>query len=153
MRLYTFCNYYLSSIQQGIQSAHCLAEMFVRYADLSPANDMLFNWARNHKTIVILNGGNNEELRNTFATLQRLCQVLDYYPLAIFNEDASSLNSAVTCVGVIVPEKIYMYNEYERELRKPSVGPLADVYQLNPITLNTFEKELANIIASAPLAR
>jgi len=27
MRLYTFVNYYLSSIQQGIQTAHIVSEM------------------------------------------------------------------------------------------------------------------------------
>jgi hypothetical protein len=31
LRLYTFCNFYLSSIQQGIQSAHIVSELFVDY--------------------------------------------------------------------------------------------------------------------------
>ena len=31
MRAYFFGNMYLSSIQQGIQAAHCLGEMFLKY--------------------------------------------------------------------------------------------------------------------------
>lgn len=150
MRFYTFCNYYLSSIQQGIQSAHCLAEMFA--ADPWIAQNMLFEWAQNHKTIVVLNGGNSENIIATYAVLCRLCDELEY-PYGVFKEDIASLNSAYTCTGVIVPEKLYKYNEFEQVIRHPSAGPLHDIILLNPVTLNTAERELAALIAAAPLAR
>jgi hypothetical protein len=151
MRAYFFCNYYLSSIQQGIQSAHCLAEMFVDYTDPWTAQNILFEWAQNHKTMVVLNGGNSENVLAIYAALCRLCDELEY-PYGVFKEDTASLNSAYTCTGVIVPEKIYKYNEYEQERHRLEAGPLG-TFGINPITLNTAEKELAAIIASAPLAR
>ena len=117
MRAYFFGNYYLSSIQQGIQAAHCLAEMFVLYTSGQTAH-RLHTWAQEHKTMILLNGGNDAELREKYNTLQFLCSELQY-PCAIFTEDVDSLNCACTCVGFVVPEKIYKYNEYERDLRKP----------------------------------
>jgi hypothetical protein len=152
MRAYFFCNFYLSSIQQGIQAAHCLAEMFVEHP-IGLTGHRLHRWAQEHKTLIVLNGGNNEELCNKYAELRRLCEVLGY-PHAMFIEDTASLNNAATCIGVVVPEPIYVYNEYEQKLRKPTPGgTMFDAYQLNPVTLNTEEKAIADIIAAAPLAR
>lgn len=164
MRAYLFTNMYLSSIQNGIQSAHCLAEMFVAYSrgdDIGytlpthprfKAMNMLFDWAINHKTMVVVNGGNSKNLHDIYLSFNHMCSELEY-PYMMFSEDLDSLNRATTCVGVIVPEKIYMYNEFEQKRNRPSVGPIADVLVLNPYKLNTIEKTFADIIASAPLAR
>ena len=151
MRLYTFCNYYLSSIQQGIQSAHVLGEMFV---SIDPSYEaemtMLFDWAKNHKTMVVLNGGNSDELINLSDELRTLAEALNL-PHADFYEDAQSLNSAMTCVGIVVPEKVYAYNDFERERVKQKAQN--DVFLINPYELNSYEKQLADIIARYPLAR
>jgi hypothetical protein len=157
MRLYTFCNFYLSSIQQGIQPAHVIADMFVKYqTQYMPGNReamSLYDWAEYHKTLVCLNGGNAADLRALWETVQRLGKELKLAH-GCFHEDEQSLDKTMTCVGIVVPENIYTYNEYERELRKPAPGgTIFDTYQLNPITLNTVEKELAALIAVAPLAR
>jgi len=64
MRAYFFGNMYLSSIQQGIQAAHVVTEMFTKY----PIDhecikfDDLNDWANNHKTMILLNGGYGENL-------------------------------------------------------------------------------------------
>jgi len=112
---------------------------------------MLFDWAESHKTMVVLNGGNSSDLKQRYEMFISICKGLEY-PYGIFREDVESLQGAITCVGVIVPEKIYKYNEFEQERRSLEVGPLG-MFSLNPITLNTAEKELATLIASAPLAR
>lgn len=103
MRLYTFCNYYLSSLQQGLQTAHVVHELFNKYKRRE-GEQQLFDWSLNHKTIIILNGGN-------CATLSDLKLFLDNegndFPFESFCEDQQSLNNALTCVGIVLPERIY----------------------------------------------
>lgn len=150
MRAYFFCNYYLSSIQQGIQAAHCLADMFTKYQEPTPTRGMLYEWAIKHKTMIVLNGGNSFELNNLVLSIRSLCSETGY-PYEVFTEDEPSLNNATTCVGIVVPEQIYKFNEYEKEIRKPLPG--MDVLLLNPIKLNKWERMIADIVGSAPLAR
>ena len=108
MRAYFFGNMYLSSIQQGIQAAHATHELFTKYNTPGVAQANLREWAENHKTMILLNGG-------YAATIQELVDFLaeqgDHsveYPFAPFHEEVASLNGALTTVGVILPEKIYL---------------------------------------------
>lgn len=111
MRAYFFGNMYLSSIQQGIQSAHCLAEMFIKYQYMDGLTDNesqkcthLYNWANYHKTMILLNGGYSEALR----TLAEFFDTRDNpYPWAKFHEGQDALDGALTCVGIILPERVY----------------------------------------------
>ena len=106
MRLYTAGNYYLSSIQQGIQGAHVLGELFTKYGENTTGGGYyLYDWARNHKTMICLNGGNASALREFYALLQSPGNKL--LPYAKFHEDEQSLDNAMTCVGVVVPARIY----------------------------------------------
>lgn len=124
MRLYTLTNFMLSSIQQGIQSAHLIHELFVKYQNYSTSSlqhRWLWDWAKNHKTLIILNGGNVSDLQNTFLMFRRLCDVTNY-PFTSFFEDEQSLNNTLTCVGVILPAPIYSAAEsYRKETDKKSV--------------------------------
>ena len=68
MRAYYFGNFYLSSIQQGIQAGHVTHELFVKYPDRHiPASqgDRLWEWAEHHKTMILLNGGMASRLMDT----------------------------------------------------------------------------------------
>lgn len=105
MRFYTLTNYYLSSIQIGIQTAHCAVDMFIKYQYTSCDRVLqLTDWARNHKTMVLLNGGNQ-------LTLQDFASFCDNrentFAWSTFNEDEQSLNNCLTCVGIILPDYIY----------------------------------------------
>jgi len=106
MRAYFFGNMYLSSIQQGIQAAHAVHDMFIRYPVRQEIDgaDYLWDWAEDHKTMILLNGG-------YAATIQELVDFLNSphnpYPWADFHEEEASLNGALTTVGVVLPEKIY----------------------------------------------
>lgn len=119
MRLYTFCNCYLSSIQQGIQSAHILGELINSVFEtgittnstplkqeitLKEKELMIVNWCEMHKTIIVCNGGNAQGIRE-------LTKFFDSkenpFPFATFNEDGDSLDGALTGVGIILPEEIY----------------------------------------------
>lgn len=109
MRLYSFVNVYLSSIQQGIQTAHLVHEIFMNYEyERSEERQMLVDWAKNHKTIITLNGGANQDILNVADFLAENC-VSFSFPAAFgsFREDDYSLNGTMTCTGLVVPEYIY----------------------------------------------
>jgi hypothetical protein len=107
MRAYFFNNFYLSSIQQGIQSAHVVHELFVKYRVTSCGRVLkLHDWAENHKTMIVLNGGHSASLRALYVELEALAEELQL-PIASFHEDEDSLDGAFTSIGIIVPESIY----------------------------------------------
>lgn len=116
MRAYFFGNMYLSSIQQGIQAAHVVAEMFTKYPDGS-VNDthnqvgILNHWATQHKTMVLLNAGYGEEIWALKGFFDSKSNPL---PWAHFCEGHDALDGAITCVGIILPEEFY---EAAKELR------------------------------------
>ena len=111
MRFYGFGNYYLSSLQQGLQAGHAAVDLHVKYNiheqghfDIAPCQNMYNDWAENHKTMVLLNGGNSADLADLYAFLY--CEE-NPYPFVKFHEDEVSLNGALTYVGMILPPKIY----------------------------------------------
>jgi hypothetical protein len=105
---------YLSSIQQGIQAAHVISDMFVKYDYHDAEAEMLHDWATDHKTMILLNGGYSE-------TLRELTQFFDNqenpYPWCAFNEGEDALDGALTSVGIVLPEKIYETTAYLRSMR------------------------------------
>lgn len=104
MRLYTFINFYLSQIQQGIQTAHIVHELFNKYKFApTPAALDLSEWSHNHKTIIVLNGGSDIDIEFISAELAKSAHV---FPWAEFREDAG-LGYVRTGVGVVLPETIY----------------------------------------------
>lgn len=122
MRAYFFGNMYLPGIHAGIQSAHSLHEMFVKYHNLNLAVDdhvegncnqwnILMDWAQNHKTIVVLNARYAAELRTLIAYFS---QPQNPFPWAKFNESIEALDGALTNVGIVLPAEIY---DTAKELR------------------------------------
>lgn len=105
MRAYFFGNMYLSQIQQGIQAAHVTAEFFMKYPEDHECNkiDLLDDWARNHKTMILLNGGYGENLHDLLEFF-----VDGNYPFAYFCESKEALDGAITSVGIVLPPKIYV---------------------------------------------
>ena len=107
MRYYGFGNYYLSPLQQGLQAMHGGCDMSVQEQIGSKLHNEYVDWAKNHKTVVLLNGGNQASLNELHEFLLDLQQKGYAYPVVKFNEDEQSLGMALTHVGVIVPEKVY----------------------------------------------
>ena len=113
MRIYHFGNFYMSSIQQGIQAAHCQTEMFLKYNEYVPPGtepiilekqDMLYEWAANHKTMICLSGGMDINLQEI---KQLMAQPENPFPWSYFNESEEAMNFMLTNVAVILPEEIY----------------------------------------------
>ena len=106
MRAYFFGNMYLSSIQQGIQAAHATHEMFTKYRNQITPEKVLYDWAIDHKTMILLNGGYAETIQELVFFFERQPGHLQCdYPFAPFYEEKASLNGALTTVGIILPKK------------------------------------------------
>ena len=112
LRLYTFCNFYLSSIQQGIQTSHIVSELFVTCREhesqtYDSMHKMLWDWAQNHKTVIVCNGGTSKDIVEAY---NMLMDGNITYPMAYFNEEPGAIDTygtAVTGFGIILPEKVY----------------------------------------------
>lgn len=106
LRLYTFVNFYLSQMAHGIQTAHAAVDL-IRYYDTVPHEDpaqraLVHEWADLHKTIIVLNGGNNAMLEETMQLAEQ-----SGLPCMDFFEDQQSLGGIRTCVAVVVPENVF----------------------------------------------
>jgi hypothetical protein len=113
LRAYFFGNMYLSSIQQGIQAAHVVADIFTQYRPGdNQAADMLYDWAENHKTMILLNGGYGSELHRLYETFS---SPENPYPFAAFRESAEALDGAMTSVGIVLPEYVWIGAKQIRE--------------------------------------
>jgi len=107
---------YLSPIQQGIQSAHSQMELFVKYDKKSKKGSALFDWATNHKTMIVLNGG---FLYDMEAALNFFDQPNNPYPYSEFYESKEALGGILTNIAIVLPEKSYKLSEF---LRNKMVG-------------------------------
>lgn len=153
MRFYAAGNYYLSSIQQGIQAAHALGEMVAKYTDDFPEENTavtMFEWLNNHKTMVLLNGGNHAALNDLYTLLTDPRNT--EFPVSKFHEDEQSLAGMLTCVAIILPERLYA-----AEWIKPT--QYSDGYWVYDNGNNFAERitgweaELLDVIKKLPLAR
>jgi hypothetical protein len=155
MRAYYFVNWYLSSIQQSVQALHATSEMFVKYGPFegrkhSMQYKMLIEWAKSHKTVILLNGGHNEDILNLYNFLYTKGHS---YPWSEFYESEESLGGIMTAIGIILPERIYGTSEILRD-----VSLTADALNLPntidvPRNLSPFELELIDRINQCSLAR
>lgn len=153
MRLYTFTNWYLSSIQQGIQAGHAAVELFVKYRDSdSIQHFFLYNWAEYHKTFVCLNGGNNEGISEIFNLLS---SDDNDYPWAPFYEDEQSLSGILTSIAIVLPDSIYdtAAKIRSKELQIVDNNIVVDKEDLYYGELTDFQVSLIEKLNSCGLAR
>jgi len=130
MRAYFFVNMYMQGIHAGIKAGHCMNRINVKYgmsADergnysfgtgpVTPERLQLAEFITKHETFVLLNGGDQKSLGMIiqdfhYASKERKNE----FPWAAFNESIDALNGAVTCVGIILPQRIYTFAEMIRK--------------------------------------
>lgn len=143
-RCYHFANMYLPALHAGIQSQHCLAEMFVKYLDVTNEtmlqNLILKDWATFDKTTIVVNGGMSGQLKE----IAELFSSKDNpYPWATFSETEYALNGALTNVGIILPEKVYAYDKLLKEY--DYVEHEDDLMKLLP-ELTDFEMKVVEVL-------
>ena len=111
MRCYHLNNMYMSSIQQGIQSAHAQMELFVKYQNPTTQKAMLYDWAAEHKTMIVLNGG---FLSDMIAAYEFMDTDENPYPYVKFHESEEALGGILTNIAIVLPEKSYKLSEFLR---------------------------------------
>lgn len=92
LRLYCLVPYNLSEIQKGIQSLHAAVELSVK-GDIN-----YYEWAKEHKTVIILNAGTTGKGSSMTQHLENLTKL--NVSLATFCEP--DLNDAMTSIAFIV---------------------------------------------------
>lgn len=155
MRAYFFTTFYLNTISQGIQPAHCIVDMLMRYnqeVPTDPATLMLNQWATNHKTMICLNGGMVADIEEKSRMLAEIGNMLGL-PYGHFCEDEVALGGQMTTCGIIVPEHIYdvaakRWFDDDTKFNDDN----GDAVEINSV-LNKHEIRLAALIRSCPLAR
>jgi hypothetical protein len=106
-RLYAFvAGGYLSQLQLGLQTAHAVANISVKYSEWDHQDDAYRTWAAEDKVIIIYSAFNSQGVLDCFAELSRTGTALDL-PMSIFFEDQESLNGAATACAVVVPQKYW----------------------------------------------
>ena len=88
--------YNLSGIQKGIQAGHAAIEYALQHGDTAPFK----NWAENHKTFIVLNGGSSRTMEDRVSELSEL-----NIPHAIFREP--DLNDSISAIAFLVHEEEY----------------------------------------------
>lgn len=104
LRMFTFGHFMLSSIQQGIQAAHAITNMFTFYTSDDPERDILYSWATEQETLVCKNGGDSDALQDI---VDMFNVDENYLPVSEFRESAGALNESITCVAIVVPERLF----------------------------------------------
>lgn len=153
LRAYHFQIMYLPGAHAGIQSEHTMVEMFIKYthslmvhpdiqSKTQTCEAMLYDWADEHKTIIVLNGGYQSSLRSLVGFLD---SYENPYPWAFFEESKEALNGCLTNVGIIVPEKVYHFGNYGTEYK------LSDGLAQMQLELSDWEVQLAKRISRCKL--
>ena len=102
----------LNPIQKGVQSAHSIVEYIHKFHKLTE----YIQWVNVDKTIIILDGGTYQEMKECRDTLAELG-----VPYAAFYE--KDLGNLITSISFIVEDKVWdskTYPSYEEELEENS---------------------------------
>ena len=107
LRLYSFVTFYLAKgIHAGIQTGHAAVDLVQKYRCLSgePSEQtkMVEDWADNHKTFIVLNGGMHVEMQRVLELTEK-----SGFPFAVFHESQEALNGIMTSIVVVLPEDIF----------------------------------------------
>lgn len=159
-RCYHFGNFYLSSIQQGIQSAHGQMELFNKYVGSDkkdkPKEDMLWEWSKNHKTMICLNGGMNINIEDIF---NLVAYSGNPYPWSSFIESKDALDGLLTNMAIILPDYIYGTAEEVRRNRATFNNEERGYFDSNGWRAGSlrefsdFERDLIELLNSCGLAK
>lgn len=120
-RMYCIVNQYIAGIHAGIQSAHAIADLLVKYDGKGSTNQQVLarTWAEEHKTIIVLDGGYQSNLQSIYDLAGKLGSI----PSAAFCEEQKALNGAMTAVAMVLPE--YMYSpQYSTSVDWPVTNAL-----------------------------
>lgn len=119
LRMYGLVNYQLTGIQKGIQFGHAVVEYGQKVKLESCSNeeyDKYNDWADNHKTFIILNGGttnNNVENLGTMNQHLNLLKENGIFCVPFYEPD---LGDQLTAISFLVDERVFnkeLYPDYD----------------------------------------
>lgn len=106
-RMYGMCLYSLSPIQAGIQFLHSTIE----YSNLYQKNKEYIDWAKNWKTVILLNGG-------TTITLSKYIDILKSENIKYSEFYEPDLNNAITSISFLLDSEVFDKKNEPMFLRK-----------------------------------
>ena len=170
LRCYTFSDFMLSSIQQGIQSGHAAVELFNKYLISEGWQngyaEVVQDWAANHKTMICCNGGRYEDVCGWLSFFDQGVDSGDNtFPFVGFVEEEGQ-GGNLTSVAAILPERIFngvqalreqKWNDnyvvvYDHLLEETRITFDAKTAPLT-LTYNRWERELMERLRSTRLAQ
>jgi hypothetical protein len=106
-RMYGLVPFNISPIQQAIQYGHAVVEYGLNVKNLPPHQELYENWARNHKTFIILNGGTTNNNPERLGTLNQHLATLNENGVITSEFYEPDLNDALTAVVFLVDERVF----------------------------------------------
>lgn len=102
-KAFLFAHTALKPICAGIQNAHVISEMFINEAKNKNAKskEILYDWAKNHKTIIMRDGGTSKNLEDIAYIIENVAPILQI-PNARFYESEDYMEGIMTSVGFIL---------------------------------------------------
>lgn len=102
LRMYGLVNYQLTGIQAGIQYAHAIVEYGLKHN-----NELFQDWAKNHKTSIVLNGRTTNTNPDRLGDMNKSLQLLidNNIDHAAFYEP--DLGDQLTAIVFIADERVF----------------------------------------------
>lgn len=97
---YFWGNFYMATIQQGIQGMHVVGKMSQNVTDEN--KESFKRWAGQDFTVQLMNGGDHESLNEFVEFLDIYAP--DKYIWSSFYESEGALNQSTSSVGIILPD-------------------------------------------------
>jgi|AntRauTorcE11897_2_1112592.scaffolds.fasta_scaffold00114_21 hypothetical protein len=114
---YIWTHGYLRTIQVGIQSAHVVAELFVKYQGHGAQSDMpdsmAYEWASSHKAIRLLNGGTGTMFQSNYAEMITLGEKYDFEVAHFVEPD---FYDQMTAFGLILDPRTIYDIDHQRDI-------------------------------------
>lgn len=107
-RMYGLVNYQLTGIQKGIQFLHAVVEYGIEHGD----DIDYLDWAKNHKTVILLNGGTTNSNENCLGTINKYYIELKEIGIKCSAFKEPDLGNQITSVSFIVDERVFNRKKY-----------------------------------------
>jgi hypothetical protein len=108
LRMYGLVNYQLTGIQKGIQFLHAVVEYQLEYGQ----DDDYLDWAENHKTVILLNGGTTNLDENCLGTINKYYSEIKEIGIKCSAFKEPDLGNQITSVSFIVDERVFNRKKY-----------------------------------------
>ncbi len=115
LRMYFLTMYNVSSIQKAIQPLHAVVEYSLKYGK----DKNYINWAKTHKTVIILNGGTSNNGKNSYYGVPKQLGSMEQHFLTLKDNKIKcasfyepDLNYAMSAIAFLVDERVFNKEDY-----------------------------------------